>query len=408
MTATRLTFRTRMLFAATGLASSLALATAAIPAGASPVTTRSTTAGTATATMPVPAASTTPNATPSSGATSSGEFSLAAAIAAQASDPTADRLIDGQIRIAARGQTAVIPLTARYDGQARTMQLTMDLSGVAAMAAMAEGSTSFTLPPLPSGSTPATAAPTAPTTTPAASGTLPGGIPSKIEMIIDQPNGKLYLPAALLRSEHLTTPFGVVDIAGSSLGSMSGQVASIPGASSITKDLADKALDKGHETVDGVDTVHYTMTLNLGQLIKDNPTLTSNPVLASNPVLTGSMGGMLGAMNMDYDVWVSQDNQVRQVGVTIDVMAIKVDALLRMPAVTSDIVVALPTADQVTAVSMSGIPGLSVLSSADTSDTVVTTMATVTMATVTPITSAVVPVPVTEGPVVTTPATPGT
>ncbi len=172
----------------------------------------------------------------------------------------------------------------------------------------------------------------------------PFGDAGDIEVLLDGDAGVMYLGAdalgGLLPSD---APWLSVDLAtlaaneGVPLEDMEHEWFVDPTDSARLLLDADNVVEIGPETIDGVDTVHYQVTVDVAD------------ALAASP----QAGDALGDAMLDvpdtvvYDVWVTADNQLRRAGFELAVADETVTVVLDMTASDQPLVAELPSESEV-------------------------------------------------------------
>jgi hypothetical protein len=167
----------------------------------------------------------------------------------------------------------------------------------------------------------------------------PMPVETGIELVVDGENDVVYLSAealsGVLPSE---SPWISIDLArlaestGTPLEDMRGQVLVDPAEAARLLLEAENATAVGAETIDGVETTRYQVTVDVAA------------ALAASPQL----GGQLDTAGADvpetvvYDVWVTADNELRRAAVDLDVAGRSVSMVLDMTTTDEPLDVELP------------------------------------------------------------------
>ncbi len=360
------------------------------------------------ATIPTPSAS-----TPAAG----GEFSLAAAVSQAQTAVSKDASLVMRFSGDADGEKISGTIHADFDAQSKRAKATVSLDGLPSLPGltMSPGEStedgtvpdftvtnvtipnftipnftipSFTIPnftipnftipnfTIPNLTIPNVTIPnlTIPDLTPPNGSTAsPSGQPLSIDLVMDVAAGKIYVDTQALRSmmpadasgEMGTKRYLMLDL--SKEPGLSEQIAKLLNPSAIAGQLADSPLasatDAGRTTVDGEEVEKYTLDIDVKKLMADNPTLTSD---------AGAIGEQIPS-SVPAVLYVSRDNQLRGVDMVLDQSGTAMKVEVRMPAVTGDIAIDLPPADQVQELpgGVGGLmPGLSGLNEGEDSGTV--------------------------------------
>jgi hypothetical protein len=172
----------------------------------------------------------------------------------------------------------------------------------------------------------------------------PFGDAGVIDVLVDGDAGVMYLGAealgGLLPSD---APWLSVDLTalaeheGASLEDLQNEWFVDPTDSARLLLDADNVVEIGPETIDGVDTVHYQVTVDVAD------------ALAASP----QAGSALGDAMIDvpdtvvYDVWVTADNQLRRAGFELAVAGETVSVVLDMTTTDEPLVAELPSESDV-------------------------------------------------------------
>ncbi len=137
-----------------------------------------------------------------------------------------------------------------------------------------------------------------------------------VELLFDASTGVVYLGADVLGdllpadSAWVSADLGVLaEKSGRSLDEMQNELFVDPAESARLLLDSDNVVEVGNETIDGVDTVHYEVTVDLAAAIAASPQ-------------AGSKLGEAGVELPDtvtYDVWVTSDNQLRRASFDVTV-----------------------------------------------------------------------------------------
>ncbi len=157
-------------------------------------------------------------------------------------------------------------------------------------------------------------------------GPLPIGIGS-VEMLFDRSTGVIYISADALGgllpgdSAWVSADLGVLaEKSGTSLDEMQNELLVDPTESARVLLDSDNVVEVGNESIDGVDTVHYEVTVDLAEAIAASP----------------QAGSKLDEVGIDvpdtvtYDVWVTSDNQLRRASFDVTVADQSVAMVLDM------------------------------------------------------------------------------
>jgi len=106
---------------------------------------------------------------------------------------------------------------------------------------------------------------------------------------------------------------------------------------------ASEATDLGAETIDGVETRHYQFTADVAASIEIPEELADLADRFGFDLMVPE--GALGEVT--YDIWVTEDNQIRRVAVAFEIADEHVSLLLDVHAIGGDVEVDVPTADEV-------------------------------------------------------------
>lgn len=166
---------------------------------------------------------------------------------------------------------------------------------------------------------------------------MPGD--GSMELLVDGADDVVYLSAealsGLLPSE---SPWISLDLArlaeitGTPLEEMQGQVLVDPAESARMLLEAENVTEVGTETIDGVETKRYQVTVDIAA------------ALAASPQLGGQLDAA-GAEVPDtvvYDVWVTADNELRRAAVDLDVAGQSVSMVLDMTTTDEPLDVEIP------------------------------------------------------------------
>lgn len=159
----------------------------------------------------------------------------------------------------------------------------------------------------------------------------------EIEMLLDAETGTIYLGADALggllpsSAPWISIDLGVLaEQSGESLDDLQHDMFVDPTESARALLAADDVVEVGAETIDGIETMHYQVTVDLAA------------ALAASP----QAGAQLDATGLDmpvvYDVWVTSDNQLRRASFDIDVAGQQVSMLLDMTASAEPLDVTVP------------------------------------------------------------------
>lgn len=104
-----------------------------------------------------------------------------------------------------------------------------------------------------------------------------------------------------------------------------------------------EATDLGAETIDGVETRHYQFTADVAASIElpDELTALADQFGFDLQIPEGSLG------EVTYDVWVTEDNQVRRVAVAFEVAGERLSLQLDIVSIGEDVDVEVPSGDDV-------------------------------------------------------------
>jgi hypothetical protein len=137
-----------------------------------------------------------------------------------------------------------------------------------------------------------------------------------VELLFDAATGVIYISADALGgllpgdAAWVSADLGVLaEKAGTTVEEMQGELFVDPTESARLLLDADNVVEIGNETIDGVDTVHYEVTVDVAAAIAASP----------------QAGSKLGEAGVDvpdtvaYDVWVTSDNQLRRASFDMNV-----------------------------------------------------------------------------------------
>jgi hypothetical protein len=137
-------------------------------------------------------------------------------------------------------------------------------------------------------------------------GTLPIGDGS-VDMLFDASTGVVYISAVAFGdllpgdSGWVSADLGVLaEKSGTSLDEMQSELFVDPTESARMLLDSDNVIEVGNESIDGVETVHYEVTVDLAE------------VIAASPQAESEFGGVGVPDVVTYDVWVTSDNQLRR------------------------------------------------------------------------------------------------
>ncbi len=175
-----------------------------------------------------------------------------------------------------------------------------------------------------------------------ASALLGGGDVEQIETIIDVGNGVMYmstagmgLPAAWV-SIDLTV---VAEQSGMSLDEYRAQLAADPLDIATALTAADAVVDLGDDSIDDIPVRHYRVTIDVAEAIA------ATPQLEQQLDLTGLDTEL--PSTIDYDVWVTEQSQLRRLAFTIGVAGQSLSVELNVTDIGAPLDIESPPADQV-------------------------------------------------------------
>ena len=258
---------------------------------------------------------TTPASTPAAGSVTpvAGEFSLAAAVAAAPQAALADSIANMTMKFMMQGQPINVGMDMQYDAQQTRASLTATVD----MSSMAQ-----------------------------TMGTTPAGLNAtlSIPMVMDLKTASLYVDTTLLQQFGVplggTKRFMRIDLNRLGDGNLQTQIAQITSGGIPAMPAFDESIatEAGRETIDGEELQRYDLNLDLSKANIDDTGIKARVPMA---------GGMEIPKSLPASVFVSRDNKIRLVQMKLDMGQMTADAEVRMPAVTTDVVVDLPDPDQV-------------------------------------------------------------
>lgn len=160
-----------------------------------------------------------------------------------------------------------------------------------------------------------------------------------IEMVMDVGEKVVYMDASLLPGgDESPTKWLSFDM--SQMPGMEEELSSITGsnpldAAALFQDAA-AVEDLGLEDLDGEQVKHYRVTVDVAELTK------------AQPGLFDQLEGIDLPSTVDYDVWVTEDNQLRRMSFELDVLGGPITTEMTVTAVGDIEPVVLPPADEVT------------------------------------------------------------
>ena len=233
-------------------------------------------------------------------------FSLAAA----AESTIAARSIQFDVTASA-GDMGAVTVSGAIDNETKLVSVTTDLSSLLAL-----GDT-----PLP----------------------FAGG---EMQLLFDGANGVAYLSADALGGLGGLLPSGAswvsIDLAalaeksGANLGDLEGQLAIDPADTARLLLDSDAAVEVGDETIDGVDTKHYQVTVDLAAALAAAPQTD-----------VAELDGLDLPGTVVYDVWVTADNQLRRASFDTVVAGQPIAMTLDMTTSTEPLDATVPSGNDV-------------------------------------------------------------
>lgn len=165
-----------------------------------------------------------------------------------------------------------------------------------------------------------------------------------IEMLLDGTTGTIYLGADALGGLLPTsTPWISIDLgvlaeqAGQSFDEMRGELFVDPTESARLLLDADDVVEIGADSIDGVDTVHYQVTVDVAAAIAASPQAGSQLDLTSADIPDAVV----------YDVWVTADNQLRRASFDLEAAGQQLSMVLDMTTSDDPIEVKVPDGSDV-------------------------------------------------------------
>jgi hypothetical protein len=178
-------------------------------------------------------------------------------------------------------------------------------------------------------------------------------------MVLDLESGMMYYGGAMAGMfGGGSTPWVGIDLAeyaemaGQSIDEIRSSFVSNPGDLASVFDGLD-AVEVGMEEIDGLPVKHYQVTVAL------------DDVLGADPQVAGQLSG-LDVADLDdlvYDVWVTEDNQLRRLSFAVDADGIEISTVMNLLEVGEAIDIPLPDPSEVTVVDdlLGGLGGLGAL-----------------------------------------------
>lgn len=212
---------------------------------------------------------------------------------------------------------AEISVTGAVDNEAQIVSVSTDLSSLLALGDM----------PLPLGD-------------------------GEIAIVFDGESGVVYLDASVLGgflsegAAWVSIDLGVLaEQSGQSLDDLQGDVAFDP--TEIARSLLDtqNATEVGVETIDGVETRRYEVTVDVATALASVPQAEIDP----------SLGEFELPDTVVYDVWVTADNQLRRVALDTDIAGQSI--MMQLDMTTSDQPLGLELPDESEVVDLTGLLG---------------------------------------------------
>jgi hypothetical protein len=159
-----------------------------------------------------------------------------------------------------------------------------------------------------------------------------------IELLFDASTGVVYISADALGdllpgdSAWVSADLGVLaEKSGTTLDEMQNELFVDPAQSAQLLLDSDNVAEVGSETIDGVDTVHYEVTVDVAAAI------------AASPQAGSKLAGVDLPDTVTYDVWVTSDNQLRRASFDVTVADQTVAMVLNMLPSDQPLDVQVPT-----------------------------------------------------------------
>ncbi len=175
-------------------------------------------------------------------------------------------------------------------------------------------------------------------------GAVPGGAGFvAFESIIDVGNGVMYMGSPSEMGFPTDAAWISMDLAevaeqsGMSLEDFQDQFVNPLDVAELFADV-DAAVDVGADTIDGVAVRHYVVTVDLADVVAANPQLEQEIDLID-------LGGL--PEEVEYDVWVTEDNQLRRMTFAIDVVGQEMFVEMNVTGVGEPLDVQIPSPDDV-------------------------------------------------------------
>ncbi len=287
----------------------------------------------------------------------SGEYSLAAAMANRSS-ALEDAHADMRLVVDLDGQALTVVLGSDFDAETGRMKAAVTVDGLPSdLGSLLPGlSGPAAVEPLPPGSEvtlPPQTVPPVPTlpAIPSSSSVVPGSQSLSLDLLLDYQTAKLYVDTAKLPIPLGSTKrFVAVDLTSMGGADVQKQLSSVLDGSALTKALdVSTAVDQGRVTLDGEEVEKYQLTVDLAKAMADNPQLEGQ--------IDSSVGDV--PTSVPITIYVTRDNRIRGLDLTISQEQGTVTAEIRMPDLAGPIDITLPDPGEVEALpDLSGLPGL--------------------------------------------------
>ncbi len=233
----------------------------------------------------------------------SGDVAEPYSLVAAAESTIAARTVEFDLTVSA-GDLAAVTVTGAVDNESELVSVTTDLSSLLAIGEM----------PVPLG----------------------GG---DVTVLLDGEAGVVYLDAGALGgflpadAAWVSIDLGVLaEQSGQSLDDLRGEFGLDPTDIARTLLDTDDATEIGADTIDGVETVHYQVTVDLADALAAVPQAEIDPTLADIDIPD----------TVTYDVWVTADNQLRRVSFDTEIAGQSISMLLDLTTTSEPLGVELP------------------------------------------------------------------
>jgi hypothetical protein len=168
---------------------------------------------------------------------------------------------------------------------------------------------------------------------------------SAIDIVIDIGNQQMLMDASAFPLGAAQVPTKWVGIDLSKVPGVEDQFGSLTGTSPLDTaklfETADAVQEVGIEELDGESTKHYLVTVDLAK------------AMAAQPGVFDQLGEVSDALpdTIDYDVWVTEDNQLRKLAFSLEMLGETLTLEMRVTAIGDIEPIVVPSPDEVTDIS---------------------------------------------------------